>query len=130
MLVFYLQNHSRVNPAKHQHTVFQFDLTDCFGRQTTSRRIDSTRLQRASKGARKSTCRGSYDVIERGRTGLGNISCHVVMHSNRSVDAKRDGLRLGGKMCLSERPFDSFDPDLGPVDDCGHQAPLLDRFVL
>jgi hypothetical protein len=75
-----------VNAPDHEYILLQLDLSHRFPHQPSSGRINVTRLQRASKGARKSTRRGRDHVIERRSALFHNVRGNLVMFGDRAVD--------------------------------------------
>lgn len=61
--LFGLELQPHVNAADDQNVVFGLNLAFGLGDQPRIRRIDLTRFQRASKGARQSTGRGRHNVV-------------------------------------------------------------------
>jgi len=113
---------SHVNPAYHEYIAFQFDLTYCFPHQASTRCIDLTRLQRASKGSRKSTCGGGDNVIKRRGAGFRDRGRNPVVLGNRAVDSENDRLRLGREIRFTHRPFHTLDSDYGTINYVGHKS--------
>jgi hypothetical protein len=80
-----------------------------------------TRLQRAAKGSGKSTRRGRDDVIERGRPRFRYRRGDLVMLGYGAMYAENHGLCFSRQIGSTNGAFDSFDSDLGTVDDFGHE---------
>jgi hypothetical protein len=115
-----LKPQPHVNAADHEYIVFQFDLTYRFPYQASTRCIDLTRLQRASKGSRKSTCGGGDNVIKRRGAGFRDCGRNPVVLGDRAVDSENDRLRLGREIRFTHRPFHTLYSDLGTINYVGH----------
>jgi hypothetical protein len=111
-----LKPQSHVNPAYHEYIAFQFDLTYCFPHQASTRRIDLTRLQRASKGSRKSTCGGRDNIIKRRGVRFRDCGRNPVVLGNRAVDSENDRLRFRREIRFTHRSFHTLDSDLGTIN--------------
>ena len=81
-----------VNAADHKYIVLQLYLAHRFRHQAFAGCIDLTRLQRASKGSRQSTCRGSNNVIKRCGARFRDCGRNFVMLGDRAVNAENDRL--------------------------------------
>ena len=117
-----LERQSHVNAADHEYVVLQFYLTHCVPHQAFAGCIDLTRFQRASKGSRQSTCRGSNNVIKRCGARFRDSGRNLVMLRNGAVDSENDWLRLSREIRFTNRAFDALDSDLGTIDDVGHES--------
>lgn len=69
-----LQRHADVDAADDQNVILELDLANRFRDQPFIRRINLTRLQRASEGSRQSTRSGRDHVIQSGRMRLRDVS--------------------------------------------------------
>lgn len=92
-----------------ENAVVEFDFTHSLGYQTLIRRIDLTRLQRASKGSCKSTGGRGDDIIEGGRMRLQDRRRDLIMLRDRSVDAEDHRQCFRGKPGSPNWPFDPLD---------------------
>ena len=117
-----LKPESHMNAADHEYIVLEFYLTQCFPNQAFVWCIDLTRLQRASKGSRQSTCRGSNNVIKRCGAGFRDSWRNSVMLGDGAVDAENDRLRLGREIRFTHRAFYTFDSDFRSIHDFGHKS--------
>jgi hypothetical protein len=115
-----LQFELGVNAPNDQDSIFHLDFAHGIRGQTIVRSGDLTRLQRASIGTGKSTCRRGDDVIQRSRSGFDRTRRHLVVLGYRAMHSKNDGLALGWKVCPANRPFHALDSNFRTVHDVGH----------
>jgi hypothetical protein len=108
-----------------QNIAFEFDLADCFRDQPVIRRIDLTRFQRASEGARQSTRCGCNDVIERRRVRFQRFGRNLVVLGNGAVHTEDHRLWFGWQIRSPNRAFHAFDAYVRAVCDGGHIHPLV-----
>jgi hypothetical protein len=118
-----LQFQPDVNPSYHQDAAFQFDLANRLTHQASSRRIDLTRLQRASKGAGKSTGGCRDNIIQRRGVGFGDRGCDLIVLRDCTIDTEDYRFRLNRKPSLPDRPFHALDANFGTISDFRHDSP-------
>jgi hypothetical protein len=100
-----------------ENAVVEFDFTHSLGYQTLIRCIDLTRLQRASIGSGKSTGCSGHNIVESRRMWLKNCRRDLIMFRYRSVHAENHRRCLGGEPGAPNRAFDTFDSNLGTIND-------------
>ncbi len=115
-----LERESNMDSADHQDVSFQLDISDRFGDQTIIGSGDLARFQRASESSSQSTRGCGNQVVERGGTRLVRVRRHLVVLGDGSVNAKDDGLLLGGKKGPANRSLDPLNPDSRLVGDVSH----------
>ena len=71
-----------MDAANHQHLPILLNLTYRVRSEASFCGRNSTRLQRAPKGARQSTGRSGHKVVERGCVGLVYLEVHAVVFSH------------------------------------------------
>ena len=86
------QSEVYTNPPNHKNSIFEFHLSDGLGDQPLVRCVDLTRLQRASKGSRKSTGSSRDDVIQSGGMRVKDVWRDLVVFGDRAVHAEDDWL--------------------------------------
>jgi hypothetical protein len=114
------ERESNVDSADHQDVSLQLDVADRLGGQTVIGSGDLARFQRASESSSQSTRGCGNHVVERGGMRLIRVWRHLVVLGDGSVNAKNDGLLLGGKKGPANRPFDPLNPDSRLIGDVGH----------
>ena len=117
------QSHPHVNAPDHENVLVQLDLPHGLPDQASGGSVDVTRLQRASKGSRKSTRGGGNNVIKCRGARFRDCRRNMVMFGNRAMDSENDRLRLGaGRYALRTGPFHTLDSDHGTIDYVGHKS--------
>ena len=122
--------HPHVNASDDEYVLFQLNFTHRFSDQASAGCVDLTRLQRASEGSRKSTCRGRDDVIERGRLRFRNRRRHLIMLRDGAVYPENHRVCFSRQIGPTNRAFDTFNSDLGTVDHFGHELSSSVGFAL
>ncbi len=117
-----LERESNVDSADHQDVALQLDLADRLSGQTIIGSGDLARFQRASKSSSQSTRGCGNHVVERGGMRLVRVRRHLVVLGDGSMNAKDDGLLLGGKKGPANRSLDPLNPDSRLVSDVGHAS--------
>ncbi len=88
MLLICLKFQADVNALDDENIVLQFHFADGFRDQPLIRSVDLTRLQRASKGSRKSTGRGSDNIVQSRGVGFQHVRWNFVMLGHRAVNTE------------------------------------------
>ncbi len=125
MLCFRLQRQANVNPADDQHVVLKLHLTHGFRNQPPQRRIDLTRLQRASKGSGKSTSRRRDYVVQRAGMRLRHRRRNFIVFGNCAMHAEDDRLRLSGQIGFPNWSYDSFNANFRSVHYVRHMGKCI-----
>jgi hypothetical protein len=91
-----LQPQTHMNAPDDENIFFQLDFTHGFAHKSPRGRIDLTRLQRASKGSRKSTRSRGDNVIERRSTRFCYSRRNLIVLRDGAMDSENDRLRFSG----------------------------------
>ena len=89
---FGLESQPHVNPLDDQDIFFEFDLAGRLRDQPRVRRIDLTRLQRASKGSGQSTGGGRDYVVQCRGVRFEDVRRNFVVFGDRAVNPEDHGL--------------------------------------
>jgi hypothetical protein len=89
---FGLEPEPHVNPLDDQDIIFEFDLAGRLRDQPRIRRIDLTRLQRASKGSGQSTGGGRDYIVQSRGVRFQDIRWNLVVFGDRAVNTEDHGL--------------------------------------
>ena len=115
-----------VNAPDDEHAFVFLDFPNCVAGQQAVAGRDLTRLQRAPEGANQSAGRGRNDVVERGGSLL-EVRCVAleVVLGDRAMNAELNGFCFAWKIRAAQRPFHTFDTNLGSVHDIGHNPAIV-----
>ena len=123
MRLFRLESQSDVNSFYDQDVLLKLHFTHRLGDKAFVRRINLTRLQRASKGSRKSTGRRGDNVVQGCGMRFQHVRWNFVMFRHRAMNSEDHWLLLGRQVCSADRAPHAFDTYIRSIShirhDCG-----------
>jgi len=128
MRFFRFEPQPYVNSLNDQNIVLQLHLAHGLRDQALVRRIDLTRLQRASKGSRKSTGRCGDNVVQRCGMRFQHVRWYFVMFRHRAMNSEDHWLLLGRQVCFADRALHAFDAYMRSISHVRHDCGIVSRY--